>query len=159
MDESGRVTMLGRNSSDLTAVALAGALNLEVCEIYSDVPGVYSADPYVFPNARLLTALPHRQLIEMSRSGAKVIHFGAAECAQRLGVQIHCRATAQPDGVGTIVAQDSRPVPAVVLNEKACFFEFDSSPSKEGTDATIIRREGDLYSTVVFSCGRHGRRG
>jgi aspartate kinase len=129
--------MLGRNSSDLTAVALAGALNLEACEIYSDVPGVYSADPYVFPNARLLNTLPHSQLIEMSRSGAKVIHFGAAECAQRMQVQIHCRATAQPDGVGTIVARDSRTAPAVVLNEKACFFEFDSRHDLEMAEGRL----------------------
>jgi aspartate kinase len=127
VDEHGRMTMLGRNSSDLTVVALAAALGLPQCEIYSDVPGVYSADPYIIPTARLLPEVSHAQLIEMARSGAKVIHFGAAVYAQRSQVRVVCRATPNPGEVGTTVHPRSAPAPAVVLHEKACFFEFDSA--------------------------------
>lgn len=137
VDQEGRITMLGRNSSDLTAVALAGALGLEECEIYSDVPGVYSADPNLFQDARLLPRVPHWQIIEMSRCGAKVIHFGAAECARRLGVRIVCRATRRPEKIGTVIGGTHCSAPALILNEKAAFFEFDSAAGLEEAESRL----------------------
>jgi aspartate kinase len=88
---AGRVTMLGRNSSDLTAVALAAALGAATCEIFSDVAGVYAADPYVVPAAGLLPRVSYAQCAAMAASGAKVLHPGAAAAAAAAGVTIACR--------------------------------------------------------------------
>lgn len=91
VNPQGRVTMLGRNSSDLTAIALAAALGLDICQIYSDVPGVYTADPHLVPTARLIAELSHDQCLRMSRRGAKVMHHRAVEHARAHGVRIECR--------------------------------------------------------------------
>jgi aspartate kinase len=134
VDASGWITMLGRNSSDLTAVAIAAALNAGTCEILSDVPGVYSGDPYIHPDARLLPRLSLDQLIDMSVSGAKVIHHGAAAYARRTGCRIICRATRAADVIGTIVDSDAPTAPAVVLHEHAHFFLYESA-----ADADLAR--------------------
>jgi aspartate kinase len=141
IDERGRITMTGRNSSDLTAVALAAALDSQECEIYSDVPGVYSADPYIFPQAKLLPELSHCQLIEMSRSGAKVIHLGAAEYARRSHVRISCRATANPNRVGTVITPSASRSAVVVLHENASFFILDS-PARGAATAEQLAARG-----------------
>jgi aspartate kinase len=97
----GQLTMLGRNSSDLSAVLLAGILGVPECEIFSDVPGVYTADPYVVPSAQCLPRLPYDLVIDLSRSGSKVLHYGSVRWAQKLQVKIVCKSLR--DGVGTIV--------------------------------------------------------
>ncbi|WP_316399061.1 uridylate kinase [Bradyrhizobium sp. 33ap4] len=104
IDRFGRLTMLGRNSSDLTAVVMATALNCPSCEIYSDVCGVYTADPYIIPNARLIPELKHRVTAQMSRHGAKVLHHRSVEYAERHGISIICKSL-QDDGetIGTRV--------------------------------------------------------
>jgi aspartate kinase len=140
VDECGRITMLGRNSSDLTAVALAAALEMPECEIYSDVAGVYTADPYLVPNARLLREISHGQLIEMARSGAKVMHFGAAVCAQHSQIRVICRATAEPDRIGTTISASGAQGSAVVLHEKACFLSFTTPDQRELVEARLSTR-------------------
>lgn len=87
------ITTLGRGGSDTTAVALAAALEAERCEIYSDVDGVYSADPRVVPDARHLPELDHAMLQEMAEGGAKVICAQAVEWARKRGITIHARST------------------------------------------------------------------
>lgn len=91
IDQDGRLTMLGRNSSDLTAVVIAGMLNCSSCEIYSDVCGVYTADPYIIPGARLIPELAYRATAQMSRHGAKVLHHRAVEYAEQRGISIICK--------------------------------------------------------------------
>lgn len=117
VDQQGRMTMLGRNSSDLTAVLVAAALSLEECEIFSDVPGVYSADPYVIPEARIISELPYDSIITMSRSGAKVLHHGAVTYAKDHQVRIVCKGTAKGNPVGTVIGRGSAPQ-AVIVNDK-----------------------------------------
>lgn len=90
-DNRSRVTMLGRNSSDLTAVALAAALSAGECDIFGDTPGIFTADPYVVPSARLQAQLTYQQCVAMAESGAKVLHWGAVGYAQRHGVLIRSR--------------------------------------------------------------------
>jgi aspartate kinase len=90
------ITTLGRGGSDTTAVALAAALEAERCEIYSDVDGVYSADPRAVPDARHLPELSHEMLQEMAESGAKVICAQAVEWARRAGIAIYARSTFDP---------------------------------------------------------------
>jgi aspartate kinase len=87
------ITTLGRGGSDTTAVALAAALGAERCEIYSDVDGIYSADPRAVPDARLLPELSHAMLQEMAESGAKVVCAQAVEWARRRGIAIYARGT------------------------------------------------------------------
>lgn len=94
------VTTLGRGGSDTTAVALAGALGAEYCEICSDVDGVYTADPRVVDAATLLRAISHEELLELTSHGAKVLHAESVEFARRSGIALWARATAG-DGEGT----------------------------------------------------------
>jgi aspartate kinase len=96
------ITTLGRGGSDTTAVALAAALNADVCEIYSDVDGIFTADPRVVPKAKKLTVVSAEEMLELAANGAKVLYIRAVEYARRHGVLIHARSTFS-SGVGTYV--------------------------------------------------------
>ncbi|WP_405372622.1 MULTISPECIES: aspartate kinase [unclassified Microbacterium] len=96
------ITTLGRGGSDTTAVALAAALRADVCEIYSDVDGIFTADPRVVPKARKLDTVTAEEMLELAANGAKVLYIRAVEYARRHGVMIHARSTFS-SGVGTYV--------------------------------------------------------
>jgi aspartate kinase len=96
------VTTLGRGGSDTTAVAVAAALGAEVCEIYTDVAGVYSADPRIVPDARKLQTVSFEEMLEMAASGASVLQLRSVEYARNHGVRIHCRSSFE-DADGTVV--------------------------------------------------------
>jgi aspartate kinase len=96
------VTTLGRGGSDTTAVALAAAIGADVCEIYTDVAGVFSADPRVVPDARKLPVVSFEEMLEMSASGAGVLQLRSVEYARTHGVRIHCRSSFS-EAEGTIV--------------------------------------------------------
>src|SRR5829696_6797076 len=87
------VTTLGRGGSDTTAVALAAAIDAEVCEIYTDVAGVFSADPRIVPDARKLSVVSFEEMLEMAASGARVLQLRSVEYARNHGVRIHCRSS------------------------------------------------------------------
>jgi aspartate kinase len=87
------VTTLGRGGSDTTAVALAAAIDAEVCEIYTDVAGVFTADPRIVPDARKLPVVSFEEMLEMSASGAGVLQLRSVEYARNHGVRIHCRSS------------------------------------------------------------------
>jgi aspartate kinase len=99
------VTTLGRGGSDTTAVALAAALGADVCEIYTDVAGVFSADPRIVADAKKLTQVSFEEMLEMAASGAKVLQLRAVEYARNHGVRIHCRSSFD-DGPGTFVLSE-----------------------------------------------------
>src|SRR4051812_5415833 len=99
---SADVTTLGRGGSDTTAVALAAALEADVCEIFTDVSGVFSADPRIVPEARKLPVVSFEEMLEMSASGAGVLQLRSVEYARNYGIPIHCRSTFE-DGPGTFV--------------------------------------------------------
>ncbi len=99
------VTTLGRGGSDTTAVALAAALGAEVCEIYTDVAGVFSADPRIVPGARKLPVVSFEEMLEMAASGAGVLQLRSVEYARNHGVRIHCRSSFA-DGAGTLVLSE-----------------------------------------------------
>jgi aspartate kinase len=103
--ESRDVTTLGRGGSDTTAVALAAALGADVCEIYTDVAGVFSADPRVVPEARKLPRASYEEMLEMAASGARVLQLRSVEYARNHGVRIHCRSSFE-DGPGTLVVSE-----------------------------------------------------
>ncbi len=87
------ITTLGRGGSDTTAVALAAALEADVCEIYTDVDGVYTADPRIVPKARQLRNVTYEEMLELAASGAKVLHLRSVEYARRNGLPIHVRSS------------------------------------------------------------------
>jgi aspartate kinase len=96
------VTTLGRGGSDTTAVALAAAVGAEVCEIYTDVDGVFTADPRIVPDARKLPMVTFEEMLEMAASGAGVLQLRSVEYARNHGVRIHCRSSFH-DRPGTVV--------------------------------------------------------
>ncbi len=99
------VTTLGRGGSDTTAVALAAALGARECEIYTDVAGVFSADPRIVPGARKLPVVSYEEMLEMSASGAKVLQLRSVEYARNHGVRIHCRSSTE-EATGTLVTSE-----------------------------------------------------
>ncbi|MBO9532469.1 MAG: aspartate kinase [Solirubrobacteraceae bacterium] len=99
------VTTLGRGGSDTTAVALAAAVGAEVCEIYTDVPGVFSADPRIVPGAQKLDVVSFEEVLEMAASGAGVLQLRSVEYARNHGVTIHCRSSFD-DSTGTYVVPE-----------------------------------------------------
>jgi len=103
--DSRDVTTLGRGGSDTTAVALAAALRASVCEIYTDVAGVFSADPRIVPSARKLPVVSFEEMLEMAASGARVLQLRSVEYARNHGVRIHCRSSFE-DGPGTLVVSE-----------------------------------------------------
>ena len=103
------VTTLGRGGSDTTAVAVAAALGAEVCEIYTDVPGVFSADPRIVPDAKKLRTVSFEEMLEMASSGAKVLQLRSVEYARNHGVKIHCRSSFE-EGEGTVVVTEEETV-------------------------------------------------
>ncbi|WP_228069613.1 aspartate kinase, partial [Actinomyces bowdenii] len=101
------VTTLGRGGSDTTAVALAAALNADVCEIYTDVDGLFTADPRIVPSARRVEALSSEETLELAAHGAKILHLRAVEYARRFGVPLHVRSSFS-DRTGTWIYDGRR---------------------------------------------------
>src|SRR5262244_1998511 len=112
--EAGDITTLGRGGSDLTAVALAAALKADVCEIFTDVDGVYTADPNVVPEARKLARISYDEMLEMASLGAKVLQSRSVEFATKYGVPVHVRSTFKPDP-GTLVTREDHSMEDVVV--------------------------------------------
>jgi aspartate kinase len=100
------VTTLGRGGSDTSAVAVAAALGAEVCEIYTDVAGIYTADPRLVPDARKLATVSFEEMLEMAASGAGVLQLRSVEYARNHGVRIHCRSSFE-DSPGTVVLAEA----------------------------------------------------
>jgi len=114
MTEAGEITTLGRGGSDLTGVALAAALTADVCEIFTDVDGVYTADPNVVPEARKLARVSYDEMLEMASLGAKVLQSRSVEFAKKYGVPVHVRSTFKPDP-GTLVTREDDSMEEVVV--------------------------------------------
>jgi aspartate kinase len=136
------VTTLGRGGSDTTAVALAAALGAEVCEIFTDVAGVFSADPRIVPDARKLPVLTFEEMLEMSASGAGVLQLRSVEYARNHGVTIHCRSSFD-DGPGTVVQDEEmtmeRPlVTAVTHSTSEARITLLGLPDRPGIAAAVL---------------------
>jgi aspartate kinase len=136
------VTTLGRGGSDTTAVALAAALGAEVCEIFTDVAGVFSADPRIVPTARKLPVLTFEEMLEMSASGAGVLQLRSVEYARNHGVKIHCRSSFD-NGPGTVIQDEEmtmeRPlVTAVTHSTSEARITLLGLPDKPGIAAAVL---------------------
>jgi len=114
LSDEDEITTLGRGGSDLTAVALAAALKADVCEIYTDVDGVYTADPNIVPDARKLGRVAYDEMLEMASLGAKVLQSRSVEFAKKYGVTVHVRSTFKPDA-GTLVTKEEHGMEEVVV--------------------------------------------
>jgi aspartate kinase len=137
------VTTLGRGGSDTTAVALAAAVGADVCEIYTDVAGVFSADPRLVADARKLPVVSFEEMLEMAASGAKVLQLRSVEYARNHGVRIHCRSSFS-DGPGTVVLGEhetmERPlVTAVTHSTEEARITLLGVPDRPGAAAAIFR--------------------
>jgi len=118
VDESLNITTLGRGGSDTTAVALAASLNAEVCEIYTDVDGIYSADPRLVPEARKLPFIFYDEMLELASLGAQVMHSRSVELGKNYNVRIHVRSS-YADAEGTDIVTESSDLQQVIVRGAA----------------------------------------
>jgi aspartate kinase len=115
LDERGNITTLGRGGSDTTAVAVAAALAADVCEIYTDVAGVYTTDPDIYHKARKLQRISYDEMLEMTSMGAKVLHIRSVEFAKKYNVPIHVRSSFV-DEPGTMVVKEEKSMEEVMVS-------------------------------------------
>ncbi|MCJ7595369.1 MAG: aspartate kinase [Desulfobacterales bacterium] len=115
LDESGNITTLGRGGSDTTAVAIAAALQADVCEIFTDVNGVYTTDPNICPKARKMEVISYDEMLEMASLGAKVLEIRSVEFAKKFGVPIHVRSTFTEER-GTMVVAETKDMEKVLVS-------------------------------------------
>ncbi len=146
------VTTLGRGGSDATAVALAAAVGADVCEIYTDVEGVFTADPRMVPGARKLTAVSYEEMLELSASGAKVLMLRSVEFARNHGVRIHVR-SAFSEAEGTwIVSQEElmeQPIiSGIALDTSEAEATILGVPDRPGIAARVFRALADAGVNV-----------
>ncbi|GHA75973.1 aspartate kinase [Streptomyces termitum] len=137
VDGRGRPTWLGKNSSDLSAVAVAAAVGARRCEIHSDVDGVYSADPHLVPGARLLPLVSYDTASLLSLHGAKVIHRRAVEMARRCGVELVLRHALPPFARGSRVGARGAPVSAVVLDRRSAALRYRTEEEADRAFAAL----------------------
>ncbi len=114
--QSNRVTTLGRGGSDLTAVALAGALKADLCEIYTDVDGIYTTDPRIEPKAKKLDKISYDEMLELASLGAKVLQNRSVEMAKKLNVNLVSRSSFTPNIEGTLITKEENIMEAPVVS-------------------------------------------
>src|SRR6185369_15627293 len=114
VDEQGNITTLGRGGSDTSAVAVAAALKADVCEIYTDVDGVYTTDPNICPNARKIERISYEEMLELASLGAKVLQIRSVEFGMKYGVRIHVRSSFN-DNEGTWVVPEEKAMESVLV--------------------------------------------
>jgi len=143
------VTTLGRGGSDMTAVALAAALDADECEIYSDVDGVYTADPRIVPNARKLDTVPYEEMLELAATGSKILHLRSVEYARRYGVPLRVRSSYSTKP-GTLVVGSIEEIPVeqalitgVSHDTSEAKITVTDVPDYKGAAARIFRAVAD----------------
>jgi len=151
------ITTLGRGGSDTTAVALAAALGADVCEIYTDVDGVFSADPRIAPKARQVPRITYEEMLELAANGAKVLHLRCVEYARRFDLPIHVRSSFSPR-TGTLVVSDTsapegddveQPIIAGVAHDMGdAKVTVVGVPDKPGMAAAIFRAVADAEINI-----------
>jgi aspartate kinase len=158
------VTTLGRGASDTTAVALAASLGAEVCEIYTDVDGVYTADPRIVPNARKLHAVSYEEMLEMAATGARVLHLRGVEYARNYGVVIHVRSSFSEEPGTFIVQEDERMEKALISgvtdDRSEAMIRVRRVPDRPGIAASIfgsLADESINVDMIVQNVSEDGR--
>ena len=141
------VTTLGRGGSDLTAVALAAALDADVCEIFTDVEGVYTADPRIVPEARKLSVVSYEEMLELSASGGKVLMLRSVEFARNHGVRIHVRSSFSDTGGTLVTSQEElmeQPIISGIAHDTSeAEITILGVPDRPGIAAALFRTLAD----------------
>jgi aspartate kinase len=140
------ITTLGRGGSDLTAVAMAGAIGADVCEIYTDVAGVFTADPRIEPKARKVDVISYDEMLELAAAGAKVLQSRSVEYARRYGVRLHVRSSFD-DAPGTWVQEvddmEGVLISGVALDADEAKITLGGVPDRPGVAAAVFRAIAD----------------
>ena len=163
LDERGNITTLGRGGSDTTAVALAAALQADVCEIFTDVDGVYTTDPNICPKAKKMETISYEEMLEMASLGAKVLEIRAVEFAKKFNVPIHVRSTFTKEK-GTMVVAESKDmekvlVSGVAYNKNEARITIKKVPDLPGVAARIFKpvfESGVVVDMIVQNTSEDG---
>jgi aspartate kinase len=158
------VTTLGRGGSDTTAVALAASLGADVCEIYTDVAGVYTADPRIVPEARRLHAVSYEEMLEMAAAGARVLQLRSVEYARAGGIMLHVRSSFDDEHGTWIREEDERMEQAIISgvthDDTEAKVTLEDVPDRPGVAAAIFRaiaEEGINVDLIVQNTARDGK--
>ena len=163
LDEHGDITTLGRGGSDTTAVALAAALDADVCEIYTDVDGVYTTDPNICPKAQKMDMISYDEMLEMASLGAKVLMIRSVEFAKKYGVAIHVRSTFAKER-GTMVVAETKDmekvlVSGVAYNKNEARITIRKVPDHPGIASQIFKpvfEKGILVDMILQNTSEDG---
>src|SRR5438445_4091756 len=158
----GQITTLGRGGSDLSAIALAAALKADLCQIYTDVDGVYTADPRIVPTAKKLSEVSYDEMLELASLGAKVMQSRSVEFAKKFGVVFEVRSSLN-DNPGTIVKEETKSMEGVVvrgvaLDKNQAKVTLVGVPDKPGVAAKIFKAiaEAAVNVDVIVQNISHG---
>jgi aspartate kinase len=151
--EAGDITTLGRGGSDTTAVALAGAIGANVCDIYTDVDGIFTADPNIVKGARLINRICYDELIEMARLGTQVMHPRAIDLARAYNVKMRVRNTFKPENEGTLIDGGSElelytTISGIAIDEEQASVAITEVPDKPGVAGEIMTALADKNIVV-----------
>lgn len=143
VDEEGNITTLGRGGSDTTAVAVAAALKADLCEIYTDVDGIYTTDPNIYPKARKLSKISYDEMLEMASLGAKVLQIRSVEFAKKYNVPLHVRSSFN-ENPGTLVCKEEEEMERVIVsgvtyNKNEAKIEVMRVPDIPGVAAKLFK--------------------
>jgi len=158
----GQITTLGRGGSDLTAIALAAALKANLCQIYTDVDGVYTADPRIVPDARKLEEISYDEMLELASLGAKVMQSRSVEFAKKFGVIFEVRSSLN-ENPGTIVKEETQNMESVVirgvsLDKNQAKITLAAVPDQPGVAARIFKALGEAAINIdmIVQTASHG---
>lgn len=163
LDERGNITTLGRGGSDTTAVALAAALKADVCEIFTDVKGVYTTDPEICPRAKKMDTISYDEMLEMASLGAKVLEIRSVEFAKKYNVPIHVRSTFVEER-GTMVIAETKDmervlVSGVAYNKNEARITIKKVPDRPGIASLIFQpvlKAGIVVDMIVQNMSEDG---
>jgi aspartate kinase len=163
IDQHGNITTLGRGGSDTTAVALAAVLDADLCEIYTDVDGIYTTDPRILPEARRLGSISYDEMLELASLGAGVMHSRSIEFAKKFGVKVVVRSSFK-DMPGTLIlAADQavrRPASGVALAKDEARITLEGAPDQPGSSHALfsaLADSGIAVDMIVQNMGQGGR--
>lgn len=163
-DENRRITTLGRGGSDTSAVAMAAAIEADLCEIFTDVPGVFTTDPNVCSMARKLDTISYDEMLEMASMGAKVLQIRSVEFAKKYNVKVHVRSTFS-DEIGTYVTQEDKNMESVLVSgiaydkdqARVTLEKVKDEPGVSAALFTPLAEAGVLVDMIVQNPSREGR--
>ncbi len=164
VNKDGSVTTLGRGGSDLSAVALAGALHADQCEIYSDVDGIYTTDPRIEPKAKKLDTISYDEMLELSSLGAKVLQNRSVELAKKLGVKLYAKSSFT-ENEGTLITEETENmeevlVSGVVLDKNQARVTLRGVSDRPGIAAEIFNKlaeENINVDMIIQNVGTDGK--